>query len=371
MSIDKKITYAVTVAFPCFILLVYLIPDDTSKNIILAALCVLFAALTLLFIKKRGILRLEKRQILLVMSVLSVFVVMLGYMTGIKFGFVKNPIVTLYLWKYILPYAVIIASSEIVRKTLLAQQSRFVFIFTYFSFVILDCAMLSGGIIFDRYDDFADFFGMILFPALTSNILYHYLSGRYGALPNIVYKTVISLYRYVIPILPKMPDMMLSFSKVILPLIICLCIYELYRKKKSVVSRVRNRIGIAAVCVSFVLTFACVMLISRQFQYGLIVVGSESMSGEIEKGDGIVFEQYDGQVLEEGRIIVFNRDGTEIIHRIIDVENINGEIRYYTKGDANDSADPGYITSDDIVGTLTLNIKYIGLPTIWIRSLFT
>ena len=52
------------------------------------------------------------------------------------------------------------------------------------------------------------------------------------------------------------------------------------------------------------------------------------------------------------------------------IENINGQLRYYTKGDANEDPDAGFITSSDIVGTVRFKIPYIGYPTLWLRSLF-
>ena len=59
-----------------------------------------------------------------------------------------------------------------------------------------------------------------------------------------------------------------------------------------------------------------------------------------------------------------------IIHRVEKIENVDGVIRYYTKGDANESMDSGYITDAHIVGVINLKIKYIGYPTLWVRSLF-
>ena len=54
----------------------------------------------------------------------------------------------------------------------------------------------------------------------------------------------------------------------------------------------------------------------------------------------------------------------------MDIKKINGELRYYTKGDANKGMDSGYITDASVIGVINLKIKYIGYPTIWIRSLF-
>ena len=59
-----------------------------------------------------------------------------------------------------------------------------------------------------------------------------------------------------------------------------------------------------------------------------------------------------------------------IVHRVIDIQIINGTTRYYTKGDANEDADAGYITDDAIVGLANHKLPVLGYPTLWMRSLF-
>ena len=113
-----------------------------------------------------------------------------------------------------------------------------------------------------------------------------------------------------------------------------------------------------------------VMIISCKFHFGALVVGSESMTGEINKGDAIVYEQYDGEQIEAGQIIVFNDGPAKVIHRVIEVKNTDGELRYITKGDANEEPDYGYITDSDIVGLVNFKISYIGYPSLWIRNIF-
>ena len=51
------------------------------------------------------------------------------------------------------------------------------------------------------------------------------------------------------------------------------------------------------------------------------------------------------------------------------IENINGEKRYYTKGDANPDEDYGYRVDSDIVGLTDLKVAYIGYPTLWLREM--
>ena len=94
------------------------------------------------------------------------------------------------------------------------------------------------------------------------------------------------------------------------------------------------------------------------------------MSGALEKGDVIVYDKYDGEIVENGQIVLFDRNGTTVIHRVVDVKKINGVYRYYTKGDANEGSDSGYITSADLVGVVKLRIPFVGYPTVWLHDLF-
>ena len=78
---------------------------------------------------------------------------------------------------------------------------------------------------------------------------------------------------------------------------------------------------------------------------------------------------YDNQTIDNGQIIIFNKGNIRLVHRVIDIKNVNGQLRYYTKGDANEDLDAGYITKGDIVGTTDIKISYIGYPTLWLREI--
>lgn len=90
-------------------------------------------------------------------------------------------------------------------------------------------------------------------------------------------------------------------------------IVALEDKRKSVISKVI--LGVTTVIVA--------MLVSCQFQYGILVIGSGSMTGAINKGDAIFFEQYDGnEKIEKVQVIVFEKKNVQIVHRVIDIKNI-------------------------------------------------
>ena len=102
-----------------------------------------------------------------------------------------------------------------------------------------------------------------------------------------------------------------------------------------------------------------IMLISCQFRFGAIVIATESMTGEINKGDVVIFEQYDGQQISEGQVIIFNSNGAKVVHRVVEIKNENGLVMYFTKGDANEDIDDGYVTESQIVGITHLKIAKV------------
>jgi signal peptidase len=112
------------------------------------------------------------------------------------------------------------------------------------------------------------------------------------------------------------------------------------------------------------------MLISCQFRYGILVVGSGSMTGSIDMGDAVIYERYDEQIIQEKEVIIFAYNGIQTIHRVTNIKSVNGEVRYYTQGDANPTPDTGYRTDADIFGIVKLRVRYFGYPTLWLRDLF-
>ena len=76
------------------------------------------------------------------------------------------------------------------------------------------------------------------------------------------------------------------------------------------------------------------------------------------------------KLIEEGQVIVFKRNQSLIVHRVDEIQIVNGRKRYYTKGDANDGRDADFRYDSDIVGLVNHKIPYIGFPTIFMRNLF-
>ncbi len=370
MNKDRKTTYVLSLTIFA-VLLTALFVNVKSSRILTACLLVPLAALTLILIKKRCSFSINRREVLLVGSVIAVIYVVLLEMSGFYFEFSKNPYFINFkiFLERILPLTAIIISAELIRSVLLAQKNKFV------SFIAFVCCVFAEVLCFynlcgvTNINRFMDLVGLTFFPAITANIYFHYASKRYGALPNIIFRLITVLYIYFMPVVAQMPDSLSACIKLIFPILLLAFISAMFSKEKKKAVRRSKGLGAVATVLSIAIVLSVAMLISCQFRFGALVIATESMTGEINKGDMILYERYEDQVIKEGQVIIFLEQESKIVHRVVKIERIGNETRYYTKGDANEDLDYGYRVDSDIFGLTDIKIAYIGYPTLWLREL--
>ena len=273
--------------------------------------------------------------------------------------------------KEFIPLVVGIISSEIIRSIVLAQENKITSVITFIAFLVVDLILMTNIYSIKTFYGFMDLIGLVLLPSLMSNILYHNVSKEYGLFPNIALKAIVSLYMYIIPFVPSTPEPLISLVGLIFPLLMLGLINMLYQKKPKVALEKTSKL--APVILGIVIVFSSMfgLLVSNQFHYGALVIATDSMTGEINKGDFVVFEKIEPQdTIEVGNIVVFEKNDSYIVHRIVEIEKVNNQIQYYTKGDANQNNDEGFITKSDIVGVTKFKISYLGYPTLWLRDIF-
>ncbi|WP_406533845.1 signal peptidase I [Methanobrevibacter sp.] len=125
-----------------------------------------------------------------------------------------------------------------------------------------------------------------------------------------------------------------------------------------------------------------IVLIAAQH---LNVVVSGSMEPAFYRGDIVLVEkanflginEFNPEDVQVGDVVVYDAAWFEqpVIHRIINITDINGTTMYVIKGDNNKSPDPYYVTSDQIrervvtSGDNLVVIPKIGYLSIWLRGL--
>ena len=244
-------------------------------------------------------------------------------------------------------------------------------IFTYIAMVMVDILIYTEVYDLARLDDFLTVLGFVFFASLSCNLLYNYITIRYGVKGIVAFRLITVLFVYIIPFIPDVYVFFRSFLRLLYPYLIYLFFEKLYSKNDYTRGIREKRKEIVGNTLLIVVAALLVMLISCKFKYGIIVVGSGSMTGTLNKGDAVIFEKYQRQEIKKGQVIIFDYNGIETIHRVIDVQKVNGEYRYYTKGDANSRNDEEFRIKEDIYALVKLRVKYIGYPTLWVRDIFS
>lgn len=355
------------------VLLFALFISNMFTRIALAVFLFGYAILMYNLIKKRPILSIYHRQVKWLLLLLSALYLIVFYVMGFYFGYYVSS-VKFSLWgiiNYIIPITVIICASEVIRYVCISQKSRLSKFMVFVSMVLVDLLVYTNMNSVATLDGFLMVVGFSLFSSLACNMLYNYISVRYGYKPIIIYRLVTSLYVYIIPIIPNVYIFFRSFLRMIYPYIIYLILENGYSKTSFVIPYKDKRKNIISTSVVFIALTLLIMLISCNFRFGILVIGSESMTGAINKGDTVVFESYKHHNhIIDGDVIIFEDGEKRVVHRVVDSKLVNGEMRYYTKGDSNEEMDSGYVTNDKIVGVSLFKIQYIGWPTIWLRDIF-
>ncbi|WP_303295262.1 signal peptidase I [Methanobrevibacter woesei] len=136
-----------------------------------------------------------------------------------------------------------------------------------------------------------------------------------------------------------------------------------------------------------IVAYVIIILLALVLAQHLNVVVSGSMEPEFYRGDIVVVEkanlfglgiqEFDPNDVQVGDIVVYNAEWVDeaVIHRVINITEINGSTYFVIKGDNNDVPDPYYVSPDQItdrvvtLGDDSLIIPYIGNINLWLRGL--
>jgi signal peptidase len=118
---------------------------------------------------------------------------------------------------------------------------------------------------------------------------------------------------------------------------------------------------ITYICIGVYLLVCSPMILG----YTPVVVLSGSMEPTIKEKSIIYYSKVDTSTLKEKDIITFKKDKDLVTHRIVSITD--DEI--YTKGDANNTNDPGHITKSDVIGKIGLfSIPFVGFYIWYVNS---
>lgn len=121
---------------------------------------------------------------------------------------------------------------------------------------------------------------------------------------------------------------------------------------------------ISYIVMSIVFIFMVISILSNfgLFGYKFYDVLTGSMSPTINPGSLIIVKEIDDSEVKKGDVITFKGSSTSNLttHRVVEVIEKNKNIKFQTKGDANDVLDPMLVDEGLLVGKVIVDIPYMG-----------
>ena len=121
---------------------------------------------------------------------------------------------------------------------------------------------------------------------------------------------------------------------------------------------------ISYIVMSIVFIFMVISILSNigSFRYKFYDILTGSMSPTINPGSFIIVKEIDSNEIKEGDIITFKGSSTSELttHRVVEVIDKDNNIKFQTKGDANDVLDPMLVDEGLLVGKVIFDIPYMG-----------
>ena len=296
------------------------------------------------------------------------------YLFGLFIGFNKNVYSSniILILKNIVPIIILIPLSELLRYIINSKiKDNYILLgLSIFVFTLIDTTMTIQASSFKNFYDTLKVIGLFILPSLSKNYLLTYLTIKVSYKPNLVYRYLMELPRYILPIVTSFGVYIESVIYISFPIIVFIIIYNDFKKreKKNIIlsSKFKKNTKFIYYIVTIIL-ITIVSLTSGYFKYQAIVIATGSMTPNINKGDMVVIEKVapkDAKKLKEGEVLAFKREDKIVVHRIYKIYTSGNEIFFKTKGDHNNAPD-GYLTeAKEILGTVKFNIRYIGYPTV-------
>lgn len=298
------------------------------------------------------------------------------YLLGIFITFAR--IDNYYTWyglkTYIIPIACTIILREILRYMFMSKSegNKVLYITTCILFIMLDISVsVYYGNFDSKYRTFI-FVALTLLPAISSNIIFSYLTLKIGYKPIIFYALVIGLYRYLFPIIPNPDEYLTSIITFILPIGFGYRVYKFLSKDNDEeIDRDYKKHNFIPLIIPSIIIIVIVYFTSGYFHFYAISIASGSMEPNIHKGDVVVIEKIEGDYdkLKVGQVVAYKYEDVIVVHRLINIIEERGTYYFYSKGDANEKEDNWVIEEDMIIGIVNHKVPYIGMPTVWLNEL--
>lgn len=340
-------------------------------SMVLWLLIFVFLILTLGFEKNKALFRLDAMQIVFIYSIMYIIFI---YLLGLIVGFVKNPynLSFISILKNVIPFIIIVVLQELTRYEMLCKgKSKKIHIFIIvLVFIFFDISINIRSYNLNSLLEVYKFIGELLLPSIATNLMLTFISYKTGYKAPIIYRLILGIYPFIVPILPNTGIYINSILSLILPMFIFVRINSLIMKVDINLLR-PYKVKISLLSVFIIILFGSIYILNfGLLKYKTMAIGSNSMYPKIKVGDVVVIEKLkENFELQIGDIVAFEYNDKIVVHRVTRAYSVNDEICIRTKGDNNTEEDLNETCGDNIIGVVKFTIPKIGYPAVWMSEL--
>lgn len=211
-----------------------------------------------------------------------------------------------------------------------------------------------------------------ILPLISISFLFTYIDTISNYKTIMVYRIITVLFIYIMPLFPNINWFLDASQGILVPAFFFMLFKYVFTKQENMSKRKvkSSRLSLTIAIVSMA-TLVAFML--GAFKCEPVTIVSNSMLPTYSRGDVIIYEKMssdDLKKLEKNSIIVYRVENQMVAHRVVNVIQDNGTIKFQTKGDNNNGPDTDLVAINQVVGVYRLHLKYIGYPSVWLNDFF-
>ncbi len=217
------------------------------------------------------------------------------------------------------------------------------------------------------------YLGNTVFPLIAASLLASYLAYLAGWRAALAYRGVVEAFWWFCPVLPDLSWAFTALVGTAVPIIGMVLVNSFYTSDPSAaLPRARRQEG----ALGGWLATGIVAVLIIWFGVGLfpvqpVLVGSGSMRPALDVGDVAIIARISPSRIQPGDVIQFRSvEHPAVLHRVIEVEEVDGRRYFVTKGDANENPDSEPVLADNVVGRQIYTIRDVGWISVAFKELF-
>ena len=209
-------------------------------------------------------------------------------------------------------------------------------------------------------------------PVLAENMLASFLALLGGPLAAIAYRGILQAFWWFCPILPNLPWAFKGLIGVVVPIVGLVVANTLRASHPRQRHARREREGsLAGWVVTTIIAVAIIWFAVGLFPVHPTTVISGSMRPTLDVGDVVIIAKVPADSVKPGDIIQFREaEGITTVHRVVEIQEIEGNMVFVTQGDDNSKPDSDPVLADNVVGKVVFNIPKVGWAAIAVKEFF-